>query len=254
MVVAGTGQETTLDPRRNDWQPRCVRGHTRTTPAATLAALALCACSSSATVTLRDGRRVEGRILESDARTIRVDQSSIGFSEAPIGRDVIVELESGEELTGKLTPDTRVGGSSTFYGRIGWERVCVEPSGGSAQCVQGDTVMSLSLAPLALNRGDISDVSHPGSGEMGVGVGILAFGAFLLVPQLTEGCGRGPTAAGCAAYLSAAVLLFGVPGLVLTTDGLITHLGSRSRFAPPDAAAVPTSNRRARGVALSVAF
>jgi hypothetical protein len=162
--------------------------------ASVLAVALVSGCSTSATLTLRNGRLVRGPIVRSDATTVWVEQ------------------------------------------------------GGSARRVE---------------RKNIADVSHPGSGEILCGGMFLALAAFLVIEAdaaaherhqdascstdcRTSGLGDGGETVGAA--------VFGVAGLSIAAFGLGAYSGSRSAYALPEAPAPPTPKQGAKGVRLGFEF
>lgn len=137
-----------------------------------LAAAVMCGCSASATLTLRDGREVRGRIVDSNSETVFVERD--GLSES-------------------------------------------------------------------VRRSDISEVSHPGTWEVGIGGGLLLGGivGFAVTNVAAEEDQRECVAQDQrAGYCNKSSLpwlfaLTGIVGLVLEIDGVATYMGSNSRYGTP---------------------
>jgi hypothetical protein len=144
--------------------------------ASALAVASLSACSSYTTLTLRDGRIVQGRILGTDGDSIRVEGGTVAPEEASraTGKEVLVATDGDSSVSGKLSDATSVQRSES--GETFWRRVCVEPEGAEAEeadpvCVPGDRVDSVTsvrrIARDDLESTDASLDEKPGGGEAG---------------------------------------------------------------------------------------
>jgi len=243
--------------------------------ASLLAVVFASGCSNSATLTLRDGNEVQSKILRSDAETVWVEGIAPSEVWGAVGRDVVVELDNGEKLVGRLyarsvvvevDDDEKVVGrlyarnwAEFSDGSAQWRLVCVRRQGDAPKrpfCVRGPEV---EVTQMAIKRKDIADVSHPGTAAIVAGGLLLGLVGLTAVVDFSrpdpcesrrsgaadsDGSGWCFYGRGTATLWTAIVV--GIPGLGLETYGLATHLSSRSRYAPPETSARPAPMRRAK--------
>jgi hypothetical protein len=226
-------------------------------------------CGSSATLTLRDGRVVERKIVRSDAGTVWVKGIEPRELKKAAGRDVVVEREDGEKFVGRLDAQR-----SSVGHRNAWREVCVQRDGdapGRPFCIPGPDV---EVTQVAVRREDIADVSHPGIGAIIAGGVLLGIAGFFMVksgkasadcreadavyssgtrqPSVQQGEEEvSPSPCWDAAGWGAVSTLFFIPGAGLETYGLVNHLGSRSRYAPPE---LSSPMKDAKGIRLHFEF
>jgi hypothetical protein len=227
-----------------------------------LLALALVSgCSSSATLTLRNGREVSGTVAKStaDAVWLETDQEiEPEQANAALGAEVVIVRSVESDVAGVLSTRTRVRRSEDGGG-MEWDRVCVE----LAPCVAGDDVSAVERR-VRVQRADIADVSHPGLAAVLLGGPLAAVGVALMVSGARQGafadkqsdecgedrCSNLPTDADIEAGFG---LLLALPGIGLLSYGAMTNVASSDNFAPPASAAL-SPKHGARGIRLGFEF
>jgi hypothetical protein len=222
-------------------------------------------CSTSATLRLRDGSEVEGSIANGTPDAVWLKTGQVVEPEqldTARGTPVVVERYFQSRVVGVLSRGTAV--SRIEDGRpMAWDRVCVEPfdtpNPGLKKpraCLASDEVISVERS-VRVPRGQIADVSHPGTGAIVVGGVLLGIAGFFTVRAFTASDKCDVGAGFCVSPRTGAQVLavvFGVPGLSIETFGLGAYFVSRSRYAPPEAPAPPTAMQATKGVRVGFEF
>jgi len=216
---------------------------------------------ASATLKLRDGSVVKRKIVRSSARTVWVEGIATNERDEAAGRYVVVEREHGEKFFGRFDAERSSVEPQEYVVADAWRQVCIEREEDTAErpfCVRGPDV---EVTELAIARSEIVSVSHPGSTELGVGIGLF-FVSLLFEYGWRECKSREHHRAeqadaevddGCE-YLLIPSAGFGISGVLLTMDGASTYYGSRARYAPPKTSALPSPKQGAKGIRVGFEF